>query len=62
VFVDGAYAGLVNDFDGVFQELRLSQGSHKIEVRMPGFENAVFDVYIQPGRTIDLRQDLRPLP
>jgi hypothetical protein len=62
VFVDGGYAGVVNDFDGVFQELRLSQGSHKIEVRMPGFESAVFDVHIQPGRTIDLRQDLRPTP
>jgi hypothetical protein len=60
VFVDGAYAGLVNDFDGVFQELRLSQGGHKIEVRMPGFEPAFFDVHIQPGRSIDLREDLRP--
>ena len=62
VFVDGAYAGVVNDFDGVFQELRLSQGGHKIEVRMPGFESAFFDVYVQPGRSIDLRQDLRPQP
>jgi hypothetical protein len=62
VFVDGSYAGVVNDFDGVFQELRLSQGGHKIEVRMPGFESAFFDVYVQPGRTIDLREDLRPRP
>jgi hypothetical protein len=62
VYVDGSYAGVVNDFDGVFQELRLSQGSHKIEVRMQGFETASFDVYVQPGRTIDLRQDLRPIP
>ncbi len=62
VFVDGAYAGVVNDFDGVFQELQLSQGAHKIEVRMPGFESAFFDVYVQPGRTIDLREDLKPRP
>lgn len=62
VFVDGYYAGLVNDFDGVFQELRLSQGGHKIEVRMPGFETAYFDVHVQPGRTIDVREDLRPSP
>jgi hypothetical protein len=62
VFVDGSYAGIVNDFDGVFQELRLSPGSHKIEVRMPGFESAFFDVYIQPGRTIDVLEDLRPQP
>jgi hypothetical protein len=62
VFVDGAYAGRVDSFDGVFQELRLSPGAHKIEVRMPGFETAYFDVYVQPGRTIDLREDLRPRP
>ncbi len=62
VFVDGSYAGVVNDFDGVFQELRLSQGGHKIEVRMPGFEPAFFDVYVQPGRTIDVREDLKPTP
>lgn len=62
VFVDGYYAGVVDDFDGAFQDLRLSPGGHKIEVRMPGFETAFFDVHIQPGRTIDVREDLRPRP
>jgi len=62
VFVDGSYAGLVSDFDGVFQELKLSPGSHKIEVRMNGFESAFFDVYVQSGRTLDLREDLKPRP
>ncbi len=37
VFVDGHYAGLVDDFDGTFQSLRLEAGGHKIEIRMPGF-------------------------
>jgi hypothetical protein len=52
----------VSDFDGVFQELKLSPGSHKIEVRMNGFESAFFDVYVQSGRTLDLREDLKPRP
>ena len=62
VFVDGAYAGLVDDFDGTFQQLRLEQGGHKIEIRMPGFEDLEMDVHVQPGRTITLQEDLRPRP
>ena len=62
VFVDGAYAGIVDDFDGTFQQLRLEAGAHKIEVRMPGFEDLEMDVHVQPGRTITLHEDLRPRP
>ena len=62
VFVDGHYAGLVDDFDGTFQQLRLEQGGHKIEIRMPGFEDLDMDIHVQPGRTITLHEDLRPRP
>ena len=62
VFVDGHYAGIVDDFDGTFQQLRLEQGGHKIEVRLPGFEDMEMDIHVQPGRTITLREDLRPRP
>jgi hypothetical protein len=60
VFVDGYYAGCVDDFDGVFQSLRLEQGPHKIEVRMPGYQTFEIDVHVQPGRTLTIREDLRP--
>ena len=62
VFVDGYYAGVVDDFDGTFQQLRLEQGGHQIEIRMPGFEDLEMDVHVQPGRTITLHEDLRPRP
>ena len=62
VFVGGHYAGLVDDFDGTFQQLRLEQGAHKIEIRMPGFEELEMDIHVQPGRTITLHEDLRPRP
>jgi hypothetical protein len=62
VFVDGHYAGLVDDFDGVFQSLKLEAGGHKIEVRMPGFEDLELDVHVQPGRTLTLEEFLRPRP
>jgi hypothetical protein len=60
VFVDGYYAGLVDDFDGTFQSLRLEQGPHKIEVRMPGFQTFEIDVHVQAGRTLTIAEDLHP--
>jgi hypothetical protein len=58
VFADGYYVGIVDDFDGVFQHLNLEAGPHHIEVRLPGYNDAVeFDVAIQPGRTTTFRAD-----
>ena len=62
VFVDGYYAGIVDDFDGTFQSLRLEAGGHKIEIHMPGFEDLEVDVHVQAGRTLTLSEDLRPRP
>jgi hypothetical protein len=62
VFVDGYYAGTVDDFDGMFQSLQLESGGHRIEIMKPGFETLVFDVHVQPDRTVTYRGDLRPVP
>jgi hypothetical protein len=62
VFVDGYYAGIVDEFDGLFQALRLDGGGHKIEIRMPGYEDFQLDVHVQPGRKFTIRADLRPRP
>ncbi len=62
VFVDGYYAGIVDDFDGSFQSLRLEQGGHKIEIHMPGFQDYELDVHVQAGKTITLSEDLKPRP
>jgi hypothetical protein len=59
VWVDGFYAGIVDDFDGAFQSLRLEPGPHQIELVAPGYEPLVFDVRIVPGRKITYRGDLR---
>jgi hypothetical protein len=60
VFVDGYYAGIVDDFDGVFQRLTLTVGPHDIEIEGPGLEPQVFHVMVDPARTIDVRADLYP--
>lgn len=62
VYVDGYYAGAVDDFDGTFQQLRLDDGGYRIEIRKPGFETLVFDVRVQPGRTITYRGRMTPAP
>ena len=52
VFVDGEYAGRVEDFDGTTQPLTLTPGTHRIEVQAPGYEPMSVDVGVQPGQVI----------
>jgi hypothetical protein len=60
VYVDGAYAGIVGDFDGQRQPLTLTAGRHRIEVQEQGLAPLVVDVMVQPGQVIPYRGDLRP--
>jgi hypothetical protein len=54
VFVDGAYAGIVDDYDGTFQQLNLEAGANHIEVRAPGVPPLQYDVNVQPGQTLQV--------
>jgi hypothetical protein len=49
VYVDGVFAGLVEDFDGASEPLLLAPGTHYVEIRLAGFRTATFDVIIAPG-------------
>jgi hypothetical protein len=62
VYVDGYYAGIVDDYDGVFQKLELDAGPHRIEVRDEGYEPLMFEVRIQPDRKVTYKGELTPLP
>jgi hypothetical protein len=62
VYVDGYYAGEVDEFDNIFQRLPIEPGPHRIEVRADGYEPLLFEVRIFPGRTLTYRGELRPLP
>jgi hypothetical protein len=37
VYVDGSRAGIVDDFDGIFQRLHLTPGDHEITLYLAGF-------------------------
>jgi hypothetical protein len=60
VYVDGDYAGIVDDFDGVSEHLELTPGPHRIEIRAPGFEPTTFDVNAIDGQTIIYRARMIP--
>ena len=61
VFVDGYFAGIVDSFDGAFQKLALPAGTHRIEVRAPGYETLSVDIRIYSDETITYRGELRPV-
>ena len=62
VYVDGYYAGTVDDYDGIAQSLRLESGPYRIEVVAPGYEPLEFNVRITPGQKVTYRGELRPRP
>jgi PEGA domain len=58
VYVDGAYAGLVEEFSGYFQHLELPAGPHDIAVVAPGYEPISLHVIVSPGATLTQRATL----
>jgi hypothetical protein len=58
VYVDGGYAGIVDDYDGVFQRLDLEPGSHEIEIRSAS-RPIVYDVNVTPGQTVTIHANVR---
>ena len=61
VYVDGYFVGVVDDFDGIFQRLHADSGTHRIEVRAPGFEPLEFDVRITPEHTTTYTGELKKI-
>lgn len=51
VYVDGYFAGQVDDFDGVFQRLHLEPGQHEIVVHLPGYRSLRDRLYFSPNQT-----------
>jgi len=41
VYIDGYYAGIVDDFDGAFQRLHVDPGEHEIELYLDGYRLVV---------------------
>lgn len=61
VYVDGALAGIVDSYDGAFQSLHLSPGTHEITLYLDGHRRYSQNVYVAPGATLKVRHTMEPL-
>ena len=61
VFIDGYYAGIVDDFDGMFQRLRVEPGQHEITVYLDGYRTSRQRAYLARDRTFKVRLQMEPL-
>jgi hypothetical protein len=61
VFVDGYYAGIVDDFDGAFQRLHAVPGQHDITLVADGFRTVHQNVYLMPDKTLHIKLKMEPL-
>jgi hypothetical protein len=61
VYVNGHFAGEVDDFDGVFQRLRLQPGEHEIVLYLDGYQTIRERRFFNPDSGHTLRFTMRPL-
>lgn len=61
VYVDGAMAGIVDDFDGVFQRLHLRPGEHEITLYLPGYRSWSERRYFGPRSDQRILHTMLPL-
>jgi hypothetical protein len=65
IHVDGFYAGIVDDFNGVFQSLdtghfmvQVPAGKHRVEIRQSGYRQFTADIEVGEGQTVPLNVSL----
>jgi hypothetical protein len=61
VYLDGYYAGLVDDYDGTFQRLRTTPGPHEITLFIEGYRTHAEHVYLSADNTFKLRYKMEKL-
>lgn len=61
VYVDGYLAGIVDDFDGAFQRLRVVPGQHEIVVYREGYRSIREKLYLGPATSRKLERTMEKL-
>ena len=61
IYVDGYRAGIVDDFDGLFQRMRLRPGDHEIVLYLEGYRTVRQAVQLQPGGDVKIKYAMVPL-
>ena len=61
VFVDGYFAGVVDDFDGFAQRLRLEPGEHEVTLFLEGHRPLTRKMLFTVGQTFKVQHEMEPL-
>jgi hypothetical protein len=61
VYIDGYYAGIVDDYDGVFQRLHVIPGPHDVTVYRDGYRSFTQKMYLSPNSTVKIKRMLEHL-
>jgi hypothetical protein len=61
VYVDGYFAGIVDDFDGTFQRLRVMPGGHELVVYLKGYQPLKQKLYLGARQGTTIKGKLVPL-
>jgi hypothetical protein len=61
VYVDGYFAGLVDDFDGWAQRLHVEPGEHDLEIYMDGHRTRRERMLVRPRQSYTVRFAMEPL-
>jgi len=61
VFVDGHFAGIVDNFDGTFQRLNVEPGEHELQLFLAGHKAVTQHIYLQPRNTFRVKYTMEKL-
>jgi hypothetical protein len=61
VYVDGYFAGLVDEFDGYMQRLNVAPGTHELQLYLDGHRTFTQKVLFTRGNTVKLIHAMQPL-
>ena len=61
VYVDGYFVGVVDDFDGFAQRLRVEPGEHDIELYLDGHRVRRERMLFRPGASYNIRHVMEPV-
>jgi len=61
VYIDGYRAGIVDEFDGFFQRMRLGSGEHEIVLYLEGYRSVKQVLKLAPGAEFKIRHTMAPL-
>jgi PEGA domain-containing protein len=61
VYVDGYYAGIVDDFDGQLQRLHVTPGHHELVIYLKGYHSLKQELYLSPNATRTIAGTLEKL-